>query len=309
MVTQRSTAQQLDLWDTPAYVPAEKPRIPASIHLGSVDWRWPQWGDLVWPATLSETDLEAHGLATYAQHPLFGTLCFPCDFDPIDRTLLRRYGAQLPNNFPVLLEAPGITTMPRQPRTGLHAAHHANTLFLDAPRFMRDCLQPALQAFRERLRFVILRFSGLRLAGIPPDAFAQRLGGFLERLPPTAPIAVELHEGQFLTDDYAAVLQAHGAAHVFTNAPQMPTFAEQTARLCHPSPLVVSLRHPPSPIHGSIAEQHFGLLRLLSTLKVDDSFILMADSAGAATPALIDAFHDLLLEDQLAASSPADTLV
>jgi hypothetical protein len=68
--------------------------------------------------------------------------------------------------------------------------------------------------FGNRLTAVVLRFSRLKPAAIPPSAFAGRLRACLSGLPAGVPLAIELGEADYMTLDYARVLAERGAAHV-----------------------------------------------------------------------------------------------
>ena len=52
------------------------------MHLGTSSWTFPGWKGLVWDGHYSDTQLSKHGLAAYAQHPLFRTVT-------LDRTFYR----------------------------------------------------------------------------------------------------------------------------------------------------------------------------------------------------------------------------
>lgn len=56
--------------------------LPRLVHLGTSSWTFPSWKGLVWDGDYSDTQLSKHGLAAYAQHPLFRTVT-------LDRTFYR----------------------------------------------------------------------------------------------------------------------------------------------------------------------------------------------------------------------------
>ena len=45
--------------------------LPRLAHLGTSSWTFPGWKGLVWEGDYSDAQLSKHGLASYAQHPLF----------------------------------------------------------------------------------------------------------------------------------------------------------------------------------------------------------------------------------------------
>ncbi len=66
-------------------------------------------------------------------------------------------------------------------------------------------------------------------ARLDPQAFADRLGRFLDAVPHECSIAVELRDRRLITPAYGAVLQQTGAAHVLNYWSAMPMPAEQAA--------------------------------------------------------------------------------
>jgi hypothetical protein len=85
--------------------------LPAGIHLGTSSWSFPGWTGLVYaprgkkPA--SEQVLARHGLAAYAQHPLFRTVSLDRTFyAPLTAEEFARYAAQVPDTFRFVVKAP-----------------------------------------------------------------------------------------------------------------------------------------------------------------------------------------------------------
>ncbi len=55
-------------------------QLPAGLRLGTSSWHFPGWKDIVWRETAAPGDLSRYGLAAYAQHPLFSTVCIDRSF-------------------------------------------------------------------------------------------------------------------------------------------------------------------------------------------------------------------------------------
>ena len=53
--------------------------LDEGLYLGTSSWSFPGWDGIVYDRKVSQTTLARHGLAAYARHPLFRTVC-------IDRT-------------------------------------------------------------------------------------------------------------------------------------------------------------------------------------------------------------------------------
>jgi uncharacterized protein YecE (DUF72 family) len=108
----------------------------------------------------------------------------------------------------------------------------ANPTFL-APRVLVDeMLTPFARHFRKFCGPILLEFPPLP-RGVTLTA-AEFLGGldrFLGGLPRDFAYAVELRERTWLTADYAQVLRAHGASHVYNYWSWMPMPAVQAATI------------------------------------------------------------------------------
>jgi uncharacterized protein YecE (DUF72 family) len=66
-------------------------------------------------------------------------------------------------------------------------------------------------------------------ARLDPHVFADRLGQFLDALPRSCPMSVELRDRRLVTPAYMAVLEQTGAAHVLNYWSAMPSPGEQAA--------------------------------------------------------------------------------
>jgi len=287
--------EQLDLLSYASPPPVAPATLPESLHFGAVGWRHPEWGDMVWSGTLSPADLALHGLAEYAEHPLFSTVLLVPGAEPFDEQTLRVWAAQLPVGFRCVVQAHRSVTAPRLTRSGGFDVRQSQTNphFLDAAWFVSDVWRPAITTLNDHLGAVCLSFPpGLHAAGIPPAAFAERLEQFLARLPEHLPIAVELQEAEYLTLEYARALAGVGASHVFTTAPGMPPFAEQARWVPSGRQLIVHLGHPVGTQYASDVQRRSAVVDLLFGEPRREAFVLVDQSAEGSAPATIDGLID-----------------
>lgn len=292
-----SGTKQLDLFGARARGAREidprklRQRIPSGIRFGTLDWCHPAWGDLVWSRPRRADDLERNGLSEYAAHPRFSTLCLTPGSEPFSEQTLRRYAAQLPTGFGVVVEAHALVTTPRFTRTAGSTRDHlrANPSFFDARRFDTESWRPAATCFGDRLHWLLLLFpEDMSAAGIPPAAFAARLEGFLAAVPNPARCAIEVRDAEYLTLDYARVLASTGAATVFSTAPKMPTLAEQANWAPTASEAIFRLADPVAGQYPSATERRTAVIDEVMAHPQRRAVILVGDGAEGSAPETID---------------------
>ena len=199
-------------------------RLPPGVRFGTSSWSFPGWEGIVYPRRASTSDLAREGLADYSRHPLLTTVGIDRSFyAPIPERDLERYAEQLPAGFPCCAKAP-------QAVTSAYLDGRANPDFLSARRFVEETLAPFEKFFRDHVGpFVVQVPPAPTGRGPTPREFAERLDRFLAALPPSFGYAVELREESLLTPEYARVLAARGAGHVYNFAGSMPMPLGQAA--------------------------------------------------------------------------------
>jgi uncharacterized protein YecE (DUF72 family) len=160
-------------------------------------------------------------------------------YQPIPASEFRHYAEQVPAAFRFVVKAPMLCTATRM-RGEPGARPAPNPRFLDAQFATESFVQPCLEGLGEKAGALVFQFPpvGRELA---PQAFAQRLAAFLERLPRGPRYAIELRDPGLIGDAYLMGLRAAGAVHCLGLHPRMPVASEQ-ARLsgvAHEGPLVV----------------------------------------------------------------------
>lgn len=203
-------------------------RLPAGILLGGSTWSFPGWAGLVYDGKPSEAELARHGLAAYARHPLFRAVGIDRTYyRPISVAAFAAYAAATPPGFRFLVKAHDLLTLPvfpDHPRYGAEAGR-VNPRYLDAAYATAEVVGPYVEGLREKGGGLLFQFS----PGHPevPAAFAERLGRFLEALPPGPLYAVELRSPRQLTPAYAAAIKAAGACHCLNVHTGMPDLKAQ----------------------------------------------------------------------------------
>ena len=224
-----------------AEVVATARRLPRGVLLGTSSWSFPGWTGLVWDREVSQRILAREGLRAYAEHPLHRTV-------GLDRTYyrslpageLRAYADQVPDDFRFLVKADRLVTSPLDPASS--SVRERNPLFLD-PRWAGEVVvEPLLRGMGPKAGPLLFQFSPFPASLVDgPEAFARRLGRFLEALPAGPLYAVELRTPGLLGEAYVAALRGAGAVHAYTMHPAMSPLDEQL-RLLPPGedgPLVV----------------------------------------------------------------------
>ncbi len=217
--------------DWPADVRALGERIPPGVRFGTSSWSFPGWAGIVYRRPRAQADLARDGLREYARYPLFGTVGIDRSYyAPLTSDDLKRYASQLPAGFPCCAKVPAMYASPVLPGSGHGARAVPNPDFLSADGVLRDVVQPFAVHFRGHTGPFVLEIPPVPPeARLDPQAFADRLGTFLESLPSSFPMAVELRDSRLLTPAYAAVLRETGAAHVLNYWSAMPRPGEQAA--------------------------------------------------------------------------------
>lgn len=215
----------------PAHV-ALAERLPDGVFLGGMSWSYAGWIGHVYGAKVSPKRLSELGLTAYAKHPLFRTVEIDRTYyDPIAPSEFRAYAEQVPEHFRFLAKAHEDCVMRRFPGHARYGkkAGETNPRFLD-PGYAADAVvAPFCEGVGSKVGALIFQF--------PPQdagdagAFAERLHGFLTKLPRGVVYAVELRNRELLTSDYAAVLDDAGAVHCHNVWSGMPTALAQAKQL------------------------------------------------------------------------------
>ncbi|BDT67800.1 hypothetical protein os1_19780 [Comamonadaceae bacterium OS-1] len=231
--------------------------LPRHLRIGTSSWTYPGWAGLLWDGDYPDATLSKHGLAAYAQHPLFRTLSVDRNFyRALSASQYAAYAAQVPDDFRFVVKAPSLVT-DALVRADNGRGQQTNAAFLDAELAVQDFVLPALQGLGHKVGALVFQLSPLppQWLGRMPDVLARlgrmpdvlaRLGRMLAALPtlkPTAPdgvVAVEVRDPAFLTPDFVSVLRSAGATYCLGLHPKLPPIGEQLGmlRALWPGPLV-----------------------------------------------------------------------
>ena len=177
--------------------------LPRLARLGTSSWTYPGWTGLVWDKDYPDAQLSKHGLAAYAQHPLFRAVSLDRAFyRPLSALQYAGYANQVGDDFRFTVKAPALVT-DATVRSETGRALQPNPAFLNAELAVREFVQPALQGLGPKLGALVFEISPLPrhlLANMPE--LLERLGAMLQALPslkaqvPDAVVALEVRDPQ-----------------------------------------------------------------------------------------------------------------
>ncbi|MBX3259379.1 MAG: DUF72 domain-containing protein [Labilithrix sp.] len=233
-------------------------RLPRFVRFGTSSWSFPGWAGIVWKGKPTESALVEGGLEAYAQHPLLRAVSLDRSYyGPLGDADLAGYGAQLgvarekaPElpRFRVLSKVwDEITTavFPRHPRYGARAGMK-NPHFFDAARFETEVLAPYRRSFAGDAGPFVFELTPMPPGALDARALVARVDDFVSRLPSGHRYAFELRNAELFGARWVDMLQANGAAHVFTYWTAMPPLREQLRARALTAPFtVVRLTMPP----------------------------------------------------------------
>jgi len=232
--------------------------LPSALRLGTSSWTYPGWIGLVWDREYPDAQLARHGLAAYAQHPLFRTVSLDRSFyRPLSAAQFAAYAAQVPDEFRFVVKAPALVT-DAMLRDETGRGMRPNPGFLDAAVAMSSCIEPAVQGLGHKLGALVFQLSPLPAAWLArmPELI-ERLHALLHAIPdlrsasPDGVIAVEVRDPQWLVPSFVEALRDTGTTYCMALHAKMPRIAEQLPilRACWPGPLVC--RWNLNPVHGA----------------------------------------------------------
>lgn len=217
-------------------------QLPPGVRLGTSSWHFPGWKGLVWADTAAPGDLSRYGLAAYARHPLFSTVCVDRAFyAPLSARQYATYARQVPDDFRFVIKAPSLLTTPwLQGENG--ARGKANGQFLDAAYAIEQFIEPARAGLEATAGPLLFQFPPLgRTLTRSPERFIAQLQEFLGRLPKGPLYAVEMRDDRIINRRFFASLKETGARYCLGVHPRMPPVAAQAAAMSGfgPGPLIV----------------------------------------------------------------------
>ena len=217
-------------------------QLAAGLRLGTMSWSFAGWRGLVYGESAEPKLLADAGLTAYSKHPLLGTVEVDRSFyEPLPARYFEALSEQVPSDFRFLVKAHEDCSLQRFPRHARYAKKQgeANARFLDASYAADAVVGPSAQGLGPKLGAILFQFPPQDVGD--PSAFAEKLAGFLQRLPRGVSYAVEIRNAELLTPGYASALASAGAVHAHNVWGNMPSVLQQ-ARLIPPAarrPLIV----------------------------------------------------------------------
>lgn len=207
-------------------------RLPQRLRLGTMSWTFPGWIGVLYAPEVKEKQLIAEGLSAYVQHPLLRTVEIDRSYyEPLPAALYARYAAQVPADFRFVVKAHEDCTVTRYPPHARYGARAGavNPRLLDVGYAADAVVGPCVEGLKEKLGPLVFQFSPFEVKS--PRRFAEKLFGFLSRLPRGPDYAVELRNEELLTPEYGQALADAGALHCHNIWGTMPSVLAQRERL------------------------------------------------------------------------------
>jgi uncharacterized protein YecE (DUF72 family) len=209
-------------------------RLPAEARLGTSSWSFPGWTGLVYARDATQATLARSGLKAYARHPLLRTVGIDRTFyGPVPAETFRGWADAVPDTFRFLAKAHEEVTLAHFPHQERYRARKGerNPRFLDAAYAVDAVVAPFVEGLGPKAGPLVFQFPPQdvhRLGG--PQRFAERLHGFLARLPSGPLYAVEVRNRELLVPAYRAALADAGVLPVLAAWGPMPPVTEQARR-------------------------------------------------------------------------------
>jgi uncharacterized protein YecE (DUF72 family) len=201
-------------------------RLPDGLYLGTSSWSFPGWEGIVYDRKVRQSVLARHGLAAYAEHPLFSTVCIDRTYyGPISKAEFADYADAVPENFRFVVKAHEMLTRIRMKDDPASL----NPQFLDVDYAMEEVIGPCLEGLKQHAAVLLLQFPPQRVDSI--DGFSEKLHHFVGKLPKDLLYAIELRNEELLSDSYIQAIKEVGACHCFNVHPTMPPIEEQARRV------------------------------------------------------------------------------
>lgn len=219
-------------------------RMPENLKLGTSSWSFPGWNGIVYADNYPLKTIAHHGLAAYAQFPLFTGVGLDRTFySPVGVQELSEYAHVVPDRFRFIVKA--YTALTTDPESARAARNDIAPAFLDASLASGEVIGPLVEAFGPKLGAVLFQFSPLSsLYTRNPQMFIDRLGEFLLALPKGVTYAIELRDPEILGAQYESMLKQAGATHCASVHTRMPPVDQQISGQADSPLLLRWLVHP-----------------------------------------------------------------
>ncbi|MDG3004246.1 DUF72 domain-containing protein [Paludisphaera mucosa] len=225
--------------DTPPQAAALAPKLRAlaekGLFFGTSSWKYEGWLGTIYNPELYQTrgklslkKFESECLREYARvFPIVGGDFSFYQFPSAGywKTLFEG----TPEGLRFGLKVPEEVTVPRWPKHARYGtrAGKDNAGFLD-PKLFKELFARPLWKHRDRVAVLMFEFGTMAKSTMPDlDAFRDRLGAFLDDMPPGFRYGVEIRNPEYLGEPYFETLRARNVAHVFNSWTRMPELIEQ----------------------------------------------------------------------------------
>ena len=190
-----------------------------SLRVGTCSWKYPSWKGLVYTRAAG-----IDYLAEYAAR--YDTVEVDQWFwAPPEPETAAQYASVTPDSFRFTVKLPNALTLTHFYRKKGETALRPNPEFLSASVYS-DVLS-RLEPLAPKIGMLMLQFEYLNGQKMPSQReLLGRLGGFVDAIPRTLPLAVELRNPWWIDRRYFEFIAAKGLTHVFLQGYFMPPIFE-----------------------------------------------------------------------------------
>ncbi len=128
-------------------------RLAPQIYFGTSSWAFEGWRGLVFASDAPKTKLSRHGLAAYAQHPLFRSVGLDRTYyAPIAASDFATYADMVPDHFQFLVKAHELCTLPVFRGGGRYAQRQGeiNRAFLEPSYAVDQVVGPYVEGLQTK---------------------------------------------------------------------------------------------------------------------------------------------------------------
>jgi uncharacterized protein YecE (DUF72 family) len=193
--------------------------VAFSLRVGTCSWKYPSWKGLVYTKAAG-----IDYLAEYAAR--YDTVEVDQWFwAPPEPETAAQYAAVTPESFRFTVKLPNALTLTHFYRKKGETALRPNPELLSAAVYS-DVLS-RLEPLAPKIGMLMLQFEYLNGQKMPSQReLLGRLGGFVDAIPRTLPLAVELRNPWWINQRYFELIAEKGLAHVFLQGYFMPPIFE-----------------------------------------------------------------------------------
>jgi len=197
------------------------------LHIGTCSWNYPEWEEVGIYSAKQKRHYDY--LPEYAEHfntaevdQWFWSLETPDSIRLPKYEDVEAYAKLTPKDFKFTIKAPNSITLTHfYKQAPKEFAEKPNPHFLSTK--VMDAFLKTLKPLEDKVALIELEFEYLNKQKMPGiEAFFDRVGPFLDKLPDDYSFAIETRNPNFIKAEWFEFLRAHRTGHVFADGGYMP---------------------------------------------------------------------------------------